>query len=132
MLFFLNVKPKSLFVKKTYHNYSGVKLGNHDKPCKTCVEYLRDWRNVKRKNNPFAISIVWKEGKNHITHCYFCMINLKGINHKNKHHVQYPNVPSTIRPIPHGPDFSVPEPDGNMEYSSASKHSDIHDCCSCR
>ena len=27
------------------------------------------------------------------------MINLKGINHKNKHHVQYPDVPSAISPI---------------------------------
>lgn len=51
------------------------------------------------------------------------MINLKRINHKNKHHVQYPNVPSAIRPIPHGPDLPVPEPDGNMEYSSDSEHS---------
>ena len=46
------------------------------------------------------------------------MINLKGINHKNKHHVQYPVVPSVIRPIPHGLDVPVPEPDDNKEYSS--------------
>ena len=32
---------------------------------------------------------------------------------------------SAIRPIPHGPDFPVPEPDGNMEYSSDSKHNDM-------
>ena len=53
------------------------------------------------------------------------MIILKGINHKNKHHVQYPNVPSTIRLIPHDPELPVPDLDGNMVYSSDSKLSDI-------
>ena len=74
---------------------------------------------------PFAIPMVWREGKNNITYCYFCMINLKGINRKNKNYVQYPNFPSAIRPIPHGPDLAFPEPDGNMEYSSDSKHRDM-------
>ena len=58
--------------------------------------------------------------------CYLCMINLKGIIHKNKHHIQYLNVPSAIRLIPHGPDLPVPEPDGTMEYSSDSEYG----CCS--
>ena len=49
------------------------------------------------------------------------MIYLKGINHKN--HVQYPDVPSAIRPIPHGSELPVSEPDCNMEYSSDSKNS---------
>ena len=110
------------FEKKAYHNYFGVKLEYQDKPfaphicCKTCAENLSDWRNGKRKS---------MEGKDHITDCYFCMINLKGVNHKNKHHVQYPDVPSAIRQIPHDPDLPVPESDGYMEYSSDSKHSDM-------
>ena len=66
----------------------------------------------------FAIPMVWREGKDHITDCHFCTMNLKGINRKNKHHVQYPDIPSVIRPIPHGLGLSVPESDGNMEYSS--------------
>ena len=36
-----------------------------------------------------------------------------------------PDVPSVIRPIPHCPNLPVPEPDGNMEYSSDSKHDDM-------
>ena len=55
---------------------------------------------------------------------FLYMINLKGINCKIKHHVQYLDVPSAIRPIPHGPD--LPDPDGNIEYSSDSVHR--HDC----
>ena len=74
---------------------------------------------------PLAIPMVWREGKDHIIDCYFCIINLKGINCKNKHHVQYPDVPAAIRPTPHGQDLPVPESDGNMEYRSDSKHSDM-------
>ena len=52
------------------------------------------------------------------------MLNLQGINCK-KHHVQYPDISSAIRPIPHGPGFLVPEPDGNMECISDSEQSDM-------
>ena len=89
------------------------------------VENLKDWKNGKRKSMPFAIPMVSREGKDHIKDCHFCMINLKGINHKNKHHVQYLNIPSAIRPIPHGPNLPVPEPDGNIKYSSDSENSDM-------
>ena len=74
---------------------------------------------------PFAIPIVWREGKDHITDWFFCMINLKEINHKNKHSDQYPDVSSAIRLIPHDPGISVSEPDSNMVYSSDSEHSDM-------
>ena len=100
------------FVKKAYHNYFGVKIGDKDKPfapsvcCKIYVENLWDWRNGKMKSMPFAIPMNWREGKDIITDCYFCMINLKGINRKNKH-----DVLSAIKPIPHSPDLSVSEPD---------------------
>ena len=53
------------------------------------------------------------------------MINLKGINRKNKHHIQYPDVFSAVRPIPHSRDLSVPEPDDNMECYSDSEHGDM-------
>ena len=82
------------FVKKTYQALCGVKLGDQDKPfaplicCKTCVENLWDWRKKERKSMPFGVPMLWREGKDHINDCYFCMANLTGINHKNKHHVQ--------------------------------------------
>ena len=77
---------------------------------------------LKEKVCHYAIPMVWREGKDYITDCYFYMINLKEMNQKNNHHVQYPDAPSAVRPIPHGPDLPVPEPDGNMEYSSDSEH----------
>ena len=66
--------------------------------------------------------MVWREEKDHITDYYFCMINLKGINHKNKQHVQYSTFLFAIRPIPHDPDLPVPEPNSNIEYSPSSEH----------
>ena len=53
------------------------------------------------------------------------MINQKSINCKNKHHVQYPDVPSAMRSIPDGPGLPVSEPDVNIKYSSESEHSDM-------
>ena len=121
------------FVKKAYQAYFGVKLGDQDKQfaphicCKTCVENLKDWRNKKRKSMPFGIPMVRRKGKDNVTDCYFCMTNLKDINHKDKHHVQYPDVPSAINPVSHGPDLPVSEPNVTMESSSDSKSSDTTD-----
>ena len=109
-----------------------IKLGDQHKPftphicCKTCLENLWDLRTGKRKS--IAIQKVWREEKDQITHCYFCMESQKGINRKNKYHVQYPDVPSAMRPIPHWPVLPVFELDGNMEYSSDSEPSVT--CCS--
>ena len=76
---------------------------------------------------PFAVPMVWREGKDNVTDCYFCITNLQGINRKNKHCVQYPDVPSAIRPVPHGPDLPVPEPDVAMGSSSESKSDNTAD-----
>lgn len=35
---------------------------------------------------------------------------ISGINHKNKHHVKYPDVPSAVKPVLHGPGIPIPTP----------------------
>ena len=73
-------------------NYSGVKIGDQNKlfaplvRSKTSVENLRDRRNGK-KSIPFAILMVFREGKDQNTDYYFCRINQKGITRKNKQNV---------------------------------------------
>ena len=89
------------------------------------MERLRDWNNGKKKIMPFAIPMVWRESKDHITDGRFYMINVKGINRKNKHHVQYSDVPSTIWPILRGSDLLISEPDVNMEYNSHFEYSEM-------
>ena len=64
----------------------GLKLGDQDKAfaphmcCKTCVESLRLWSITKIKSLPFGIPMVWREVKNHVADCYFCMTNLQGMD----------------------------------------------------
>ena len=86
------------FVKNVYYAYSRVKLGDQDKTwaphkvCHCCVKSLR------------------REPKGHGNDCYFCTCNVSGFTMKNKHNIQYPNLPSAIRPVLHGPDVPIPTP----------------------
>ena len=72
------------FVKRNYHAYFGLKLGDQDKTfaphlaCKSCVEALRHWANKRQATLPFGIPMIWREGKDHISDCYFCMTNITG------------------------------------------------------
>ena len=60
----------------------------------------------------FAVPTVWREPSIHVTDCYFCMAPpVSGaITKKKKWAVVYPNIPSAVRPVPHGEGISVPEP----------------------
>ena len=52
--------------------------------------------------------MVWKEPKNHVDDCYFCLINVKGFNKKNKQHLQYPNIHSATQLISQSDKVPVP------------------------
>ena len=51
--------------------------------------------------------MVWREPKNHVDDCYFCLVNVRGFNKKNKQHLQYPNIHSAMRPIPHSDEVPI-------------------------
>ena len=103
------------FVKKAYHAYFGIKLGDQDKPwaphsvCRSCVENLRQWTKGKRRSLSFGIPMVWREQQNHLDDCYFCAVNISGFSSKTKSVIIYPNLPSAIRPVPHSDEVPVPE-----------------------
>jgi hypothetical protein len=103
-------------VKTAYFAYFGIKLGDQDKlwsphtVCSVSVEDLRNWTKGKRKALQFSIPMVWRQPINHVDDCYCCMCTLKGFNTKNKKEITYPNLPSAIRLVPHGPDIPVPNP----------------------
>jgi len=69
---------------------------------------------------PFAVRIVWKGPSNHTTDCYLCMVPPAsgGITKKKKWTIVYPNVPSALRPVPHGEGISVPEPSKEFAIDS--------------
>jgi hypothetical protein len=56
----------------------------------------------------FGIPMVWREPSNHVSDCYFCAINLTGINRKNRHTLTYPDLETARRPVPHSEEIPVP------------------------
>ena len=101
------------FVKKVYYAYFHVKLGDQDKcwaphiVCKKCVETLRQWTHGKKAMS-FGIPMVWREPKNHVDDCYFCITQTQGFSSKSKHRIQYPSLDSAILPVPHSNEIPVP------------------------
>ena len=104
------------FVKNVYYAYFRVKLGDQDKTwtphkvCRCCVESLRQWSKGHQKSLTFGVPMVWREPKGHGNDCYFCTCYVSGFNMKNKHNIQYSNLPSAILPVLHGPDVPILTP----------------------
>lgn len=92
------------FVKQAYMDYFGKPLETNIKPwipnlvCKSCVESLRLWANKKRPTFKYKSPMIWREPSNHHDDCYFCVVNITGINRKNRSKWSYPNLQSAIRP----------------------------------
>ena len=72
------------------------------------VSLLRQWSTGKQKSLAFGFPMVWREPKGHGKECYFCSCVVDGCNIKNKHKIQYPNLPYAVRPIPRGPGVPIP------------------------
>ncbi|KAI6651194.1 hypothetical protein LOD99_14548 [Oopsacas minuta] len=107
-------RPITNQLKNIYKLYFECPLGDQDKSwaphviCTSCSSGLRDWLNKRKVSMPFAIPMVWREQKNHLDDCYFCLIDITGFSAKNKHALVYPDLDSARRPIPH--DISLPIP----------------------
>ena len=107
-------RPVNDFVKKLYYSYFNLKLGDQDKEwapnfvCETCLANLRGWSKGKRKSLSFSIPVIWREPKDHVTDCYFCLTKTEGFNAKNKSKIIYPNLPSAIRPVAHCDEIPIP------------------------
>ena len=98
--------------------------------CHNYEEMFRDWTNGKRKGLPFGIRMVWREPKEHLTDCYFCLVNTKGIGKKHRLNISYPRIPSAIRPVLHSDEFPPPVFNGfvsseNEETESEEEHMEI-------
>ena len=108
-----NWRPVTRFITRTYHAYFGIKLADQHKAWaphmvyKACTETLRRWTNGKRSLN-FGIPLVWREPTNHATDCYFCAIDVTGINRNNRGSLKYPVLQPARRPVAHCNEISVP------------------------
>jgi len=81
----------------------------------------------KRRCMPFGVPMVWRVPSSHSTGCYFCMVPpiQNGMSMKKKSTLVYPNIPSAIRPVPHGDGLPVPETQDSFVV-----YSDDEDCVS--
>ena len=64
--------------------------------------------------------MVWGVPSNHSTDCYFCMVPpiQNGMSMKEKSIILCRNIPSAIRPLPHGNGLPIPEtPNSFAMYS---------------
>lgn len=101
------------FIKKAYHAYFDVHLGDQDKSwaphtvCNTCKRTLTYWTEGKRSFS-FGVPMVWREPTNHADDCYFCIVKTAGHHTKTLKNIQYPNVNSAIRPVAHSDEIPVP------------------------
>ena len=68
----------------------------------------------------FAVPMVWREPSNHANDCYFCMIppTSARITTKKKWTIECPNIPSALRPVPHGEGLPVPDPPKEFSIDS--------------
>ena len=119
-------------IKKCYEYYFGYKVGDQDKNwaphfcCVTCVRLLAAWAKGSRCM-PFAIPMSWTEPTDHVSDCYFCLTTITGVTAKSTHTVQYANLPSAMKPIPHSAELPVPKPPTNKTLSD-SESSDENVC----
>ena len=67
----------------------------------------------------FAIPRIWREPTDHSSNCYFCMVDpSKRRTGKYAPGIMYPDIPSSIAPVPHCPEFPIPTPPEREQSSS--------------
>jgi len=121
----------ALLIKKAYHLYFGCKLAEQDKKwaphfvCKSCAICPGGWINCKEIALSFAIPMVWRETSDHSSNCYFCLTPrvASGMKRKKKQRIDYPNIPSAIRHVPHG-NPPVPKPPKEYNLNSEMEEED--------
>jgi hypothetical protein len=59
-----------------------------------CSRYLLGWLIGTHKSMPFAVPVVWREQKDHLTDRYFYLNKIDGHNSKAKYTILYPSIPS--------------------------------------
>ena len=110
-------------IRYAYKHYFACQVGDHDKKwaphicCNRCRTSLLFWLDGKRKQMPFAVPMVWREQSDHVTDCYFCMTNIRGLSRKNKSKISNAVCKSAIKPVPHDPGLPIPQPPTKKEDS---------------
>lgn len=114
-----------------YKAYFGMPVGDQDKSwaphvaCANCKNTLEGWYRGEKRAMKFAVPRIWREPTDHSTNCYFCMVDpSKRRTGKKAPAIIYPNIPSSIAPVPHGPELPVPNPPQRDETGNDSTSSE--------
>ena len=118
----LSITPtikRHIFCISAVRQGTRTKNGHHTGAA-LCLSKLSAWVNGKGRFMPFGVPMVCRVPSNQSTDCYFCMVPpiQNSMPMKEKSTLVYPNIPSAIRPVPHGDGLPVPElPDNFATYS---------------
>lgn len=118
-----------------YKAYFGVQVGDQNKSwaphvvCGSCRSTLEAWYRGERRKLKFGIPRIWREPTDHISNCYFCIVVVTGHRKGKKTDVfDYPDLPSSLRPVMHCDELPVPKPPViPSSTSSSSETEDAHD-----
>ena len=81
---------------------------------------------------------IWREPTDHVNDCYFCLTPSikKGFNNNKKFVIEYPNIPSAIRPVPHNDELLILEPREidllSSDDEESSEESSVSESCTSR
>ena len=76
-------------IKESYELYFACKVGDLNKNwalyicCLTCTLLFTGWINNGSRDTPFAIPVILREPKDHVSGCYLCLANITGITSKS-------------------------------------------------
>ena len=113
-------------LRTAYFPYFDCKIGDQGNSwaphicCKPCYNGLTAWFNGKKAAFNFAVPMVWREPRNHADDCYFCLINITGFNASSRKQIEYPNLWSAMRHVPHSDDLPVLTPLVNKDLRFSS------------
>ena len=66
------------------------------------------WVDQWQEKSELWNSMIWREPTNHVTDCYYCAVDVTGINRKNQGSLKYPDLQSARRPVAHCDGIPVP------------------------
>lgn len=97
-------RPISLNLKEVYAKYFGREILQNvswapNIVCLVCYSNLMQWRQSGKRKLSIRSPMIWKPPNHELNDCYFCNVtNVRGANKFKKQNIEYPNVPSAIRP----------------------------------
>ena len=121
-------------IKRFFSKYFDCPVGDQDKTwaphivCSKCNITLKEWEKSKGKTQfPFVTPMYWMEVTDH-EKCYFCQIDLKGMNRNKRRSLVYPDVKSAKKPRLFKDGEARPQPDCSSSDSSPKDQIDSANC----